>query len=257
MGRRRLTISRQFLSATERLSWADQDIAELKTTAHAFFAADTHERASELDADGISYFDKIRFRATFPPRVAKLTVSAIENLRSALDHGACAVVPRDARKRTYFPFGDTKAEFNRHLKSKAKFVPDEIKAIFVRLKPYKAGNPALWALNKIANTHKHRSIVRPGVDVKRVSFVGNPGLDAILAHSQPRWDRRKNEIVIARVSGETTRQHDVDALLGVAFGKVPIFAGKPVLAVLRYLAHRIYNILYLMESEAVRIGIIK
>ena len=34
-------------------------------------------------------------------------------------------------------------------------------------------------------------------------------------------------------------------------------SGKPVLGALRFLASRVYNILYLMESEAIRLGLIK
>ena len=165
--------------------------------------------------------------------------------------------PRHAKGKTYFPIGKTRADFYGALKSKAKYVPDEIRALFVKLKPYKRGNPPLWALTKLANTPKHVTIVHPGIMVKDVEFVGNPGLTAILRHSQPKWNSRKNEIVIARVSGQTTIHHDVDISLGVAFGKVPIFSGLPVLGSLRYLAANVERILWAMESEAKRIGVIK
>jgi hypothetical protein len=253
-------VSRQFETALERVRWAQEDALELKSLARQFFTSNTHKRVCELDVDGINYVDKITFNQQLPPRIARLTVSAIENLRSALDHGACAVVPRAAKKGTYFPFGDTRREFKRHLKSKAKHVPPEIQALFVSMKPYRRGNPPLWALNKIANTHKHRTIVRPGIDVKEFRFTTSgphTGLNAVLRNSQPRWDRGKNEIVISRVGGETTMQHDIDALLGVAFGKVPIYGGRPVSACLRATARMVEKILWVMESEAKKIGIIK
>lgn len=195
-------------------------------------------------------------RLDFRGPIVKHTVSAIENLRAALDYGACAVVPATCKKRTSFPFGDTRRDFERHLKSKAKHVPDEIKSVFMRLKPYKRGNMPLWALNKIANTHKHTTIIRPGIDVRDVQFV-EPGLNAVLRYSRPKWNGRKNEIVIARTTHDTTSQHDVDLSFGVAFGKVPMFGGMPVLSVLRYLVHRVERILFLTESEARNIGVVK
>src|SRR5260370_29060131 len=120
MGRQPL-VSRKFSSAVERLRWAEQDIGELKEWTRKFFASDTHERVSEPDPNSSLYMiDKIRFKARLPREITKLTVSAIENLRAALDHGACAVVPSQFKKSTSFPFGDTRTEFRRHLKSKAK-----------------------------------------------------------------------------------------------------------------------------------------
>src|SRR6266496_3027435 len=213
MGRQAL-VSQQFTSAVERLRWAEQDILELKEWTRTFFGSDTHERVSEPDPNSSLYMiDKIRFKARLPREITKLTVSVIENLRASLDHSACAVVPSQFKKCTYFPFGDTRAEFRRHLKSKAKHVPDEIKSVFEGFKPYKRGNPPLWALNKLCNTHKHRTIIQPGVHVKDLMFVGYPpgtALNATLRHFLPRWNRRKNEIVISTMAGDTTSHHDVD-----------------------------------------------
>lgn len=192
-----------------------------------------------------------------PPEIAQRTVSAIENLRAALDIGACAVVPRHAKRKTYFPFGDTKRQFEGHLTSKAKYVPKEIKALFVMLKPYKRGNPPLWALNKLANTPKHVTIVQPGIAVKDVEFVGGSGLNSLVRHSQPRWNRRKNEIVITRAASNTTAHHDVDLSIAVTFGKVPVCSGRPTIKVLRNYARNIERILRLMESVAIKFGIIK
>ena len=252
------TVSRKFTTAIERVRWAEEDIAELQQLSLAFFSSDTHERVAELDANGIYMLDKIKFKQRLPSRISKLTVSAIENLRAALDHGACAVVPKKLSNKTSFPFGDTRREFLGHLKSKAKHVPPEIQSVFVRFKPYKRGNPPLWALNKICNTHKHRTIVQPGIDIRKPQFVAGPSLDAaIFRYRLPEWDRRKNEIIISRMVNYTTAHHDIDMSLGVAFGNVQVFRGRPVLSVLRYLARKVEAILWATEVEAKTIGIIK
>lgn len=66
MSRARL-VSRKFGSAIERVRWAEQDILQIKETALLFFASpNIYERVSELDADGLYYVDKIKFKARFP-----------------------------------------------------------------------------------------------------------------------------------------------------------------------------------------------
>jgi len=258
MAHQRLAVSRKFATAVERVRWAQEDIEELKLQVSLFFSSHPYKRVAKLDAKGIYMLDKIKFTSRLPPRITKLTVSSVENLRAALDHGACAVVPRKYMNRTSFPFGDTRREFLDHLKSKAKHMLDEIKSVLMRFKPYKRGNPPLWALNKICNTHKHRTIVHPGIDIRKPEFVAGRDLDeAIFHYHTPAWDRRKNEIIISRMVGHTTVHHDIDMSLGIAFGDVQAFRGKPVLAVLRYLARKVECILWATESEARRIGIVR
>jgi hypothetical protein len=187
-------------------------------------------------------------------------VQIIESLRSALDHGACAVVKGATKKRaTSFPFGNTKRKFDAALGDKCKYVPKEIKSVFIKLKPYKRGNPPLWALNRICNATKHRIIVEPGLHFKDVVFddIWSVGKPEGVVTSHPIWDARKHEIIVSQATGKGTIHHDVEFSLAVAFGKVPIFRGKPVLPVLRYLTSTIECILWTMETEARRIGIVK
>jgi len=257
---RKQVVSRKFSTAIERVRWAQQDIVNFKKLTLSFFSSQVYERLAEVDADDSHIIDKIRFKRRLHPDFTKLAVSALENLRAALDHGACAVVPRGKRGNVYFPFGRTRRELEDNIKSKSKNVPDEIKVLFRGFKPYRRGNPPLWALNKFCNTHKHRTIVRPGVHIKNAEFVGftkGSGPNAIFRYSSPVWNRRKNEVIISRSPRQATSHHDIDISIGVAFGNVPVFSGRLVLAVLRYLARQVEIILWRMESEARKIGIVK
>lgn len=248
---------RKFATAHERIAWACDDIRELKQQARDFFASDAHERVCEPDPDGSYFVDKIKFKKRLPGKVTKSAVSAIENLRSALDHAACAVISTAAdRRNTSFPFGDSKRQFEGHLRSKARYLPDEIKSLIRTFKPYERGNSPLWALNKLCNTHKHRTIIGPGIDVKEVKFVEPSLNDSFLRYHRPVWNRRKNEIVISRTTRNGTSQHDVDALLGIAFGKVPVFGSFEVLRSLRYLTSMVQSIVLAIEAEARRIKVI-
>jgi hypothetical protein len=253
--------STKFASAHQRIDWAKEHIDDLKKGSdlffHEFFEANKSIRISEIDSDGLHTLDKIRLKQRLPDKFTRLTVQAIENLRAALDHAACAVVLRAAnKKRNAFVFGDTKRDFIAALQSKSKDVPDEIKSLFATFKPYKRGNPPLWALNKICNSYKHRTIIEPGVTAKDVSFV-DPPPDLSVSVFQPRWDRRKNEIIISKTLGKGTAHHDIDVLVGIVFGKVPFFGWKPVLAGLRYMTSIVESIVMAAEVEARRIGAIR
>jgi len=135
-------------------------------------------------------------------------------------------------------------------------VPNEIKTLFSTFKAYKRGNPPLWALNKICNAYKHRTIIEPGVTAKDVSFV-DPPTDLSVAVFRPRWNRRKNELIISKTIDKGTAHHDIDMSIGVVFGKVPFFGWKPVLAGLRYMTSIAESIVMATEAEARRIGVIR
>jgi hypothetical protein len=257
MPRPRLVVSRKFSSAVERVRWANQHVVELKAALADFSRPETYRRVKEVDPKTSYVIDKIEVQP-IPDPIVRNVVQAIESLRSALDHAACAVVDPRWRKSTQFPFGDTKREMNATLAgSRCKHLPDEIKVLFAMCKPYKRGNPPLWAMNKICNTTKHRTIIEPGISVKDFSLENVWKVGDVSVPFEPRWDRRKNEIVISVAPGSGTIHHDVDFSIGIVFGKVPVFGGRPVLATLRYLANAVEQILWLTESEARKIGIVK
>jgi hypothetical protein len=258
MARRRLAVSRKFADALERVRWADEQMLELKGRSFRFFNPEALRRFKEIDPKSGDVIDKIKLDP-LPDPIVRNVVQIIESLRFALDYAACAVVPARWRKGTYFPFGDTKRDMNATIKSnRCKHIPDEIKMLFASFKPYKRGNPPLWALNKICNTTKHRTIIEPGVSVKDFSFedVWKVGETGALPFA-PRWDRRKNEIMVSKARGKGTIHHDVEFTIGIKFRKVPVFSGSPVPAVLRYLASTVERILWLTECEARKIGIVK
>ena len=238
-----------------------RNIVNFKKLTLSFFSSQVYERLAEVDADDSHIIDKIRFKRRLHPDFTKLAVSALENLRAALDHGACAVVPRGKRGNVYFPFGRTRRELEDNIKSKSKNVPDEIKVLFRGFKPYRRGNPLPFghSINFVIPTNieplldpefilKMRNLSDLRREVDRMQFSG---------YSSPVWNRRKNEVIISRSPRQATSHHDIDISIGVAFGNVPVFSGRPVLAVLRYLARQVEIILWRMESEARKIGIVK
>ncbi len=253
-----MRMGERFASAYQRIGWAEEQILELKARSFKFFELQGEGRFTETDPKTGHVIDKVRLTGPLPNPVVRNAVQVVESLRSALDHAACAVVNGPTRKRgTYFPFVDKKRELPATIASKCKHVPHEIKSLFATFKPYKSGNPPLWALNKICNTAKHRTIVEPGIHIKDMTFedVWNVGWPRDVVSTQPIWARRKNEIVVSKTIGGSTVHHDVEFSLAVAFGKVPVFSGTPALTGLRYLTSIVKRIVMATEAEAKRIGI--
>jgi hypothetical protein len=249
-------MSRKFESAYFRIKWATEQMRELKRRSYIYFNPDTHPRFKETDPETFDTLDKIKLDP-MPDPIIRNVIQIIEGLRSALDHAASATAPRG--KRVLFPFGDTRRDMQASLASdRYKHLPKEIKALFVSFKPYKTGNPPLWALNKICNTTKHRTIIEPGITVKDAVFEDRWGVGAHdMLPFAPYWDRRKNEIIISRSLGKGTIHHDVEFSLGIKFGKVPIFSGRPVPSSLGKMASIVLSIVRGTEAEARRIGIVR
>jgi hypothetical protein len=249
-------MSGKFSNAYKRISWAEEQCVDLKERALAFFVTKNYTRVGQLDSQSLNMLDKIRLPGPLPESLNRITLQIFDNLRASLDYAACAVVPREHQRRTYFPFGDTKREVEDAIKTKCRHVPEEIKSVFRSFKPYKRGNPPLWALNKFCNTHKHRTIVEAGIIMKDVRIHDSPfGYSAILR--RPTLNRRKNEIVFSKAPGKGTIHHDVEFSIGIAFGKVQAFSGHPVLAVLRGLTSEVKSVVMATEAEGRRIGVIR
>lgn len=244
----------KFDSAYQRITWASAQMHELKRRSAIYFDPDSYRRFSEVDPETSYTLDKIAL-GPVPQPIIRNVVQIIEGLRCALDHAACATVPRG--EKAYFPFGDTRRDMKAALQAdRYKHIPKEIKTLFVSFKPYKAGNAPLWALNKICNTTKHRTIIEPGIVIKDAIFEDRWGVGSHDALPfAPFWDSRKNEIVVSRSTGKGTIHHDVEFSIGIKFGKVPVFQGRPVPSSLGNLASIVLNIVSITESEARRIGI--
>jgi hypothetical protein len=246
----------KFESAYQRIGWATEQMGELKRRSHVYFNPDTHPRFTETDPKTSHTLDKIKLKP-IPNPIIRNVVQIIEGLRSALDHAANATVPRG--KKAYFPFGDTRRDMKASFGSdRYKHLPKDIRTLFVKFKPYKAGNSTLWALNKMCNMTKHRKMLAPSISIKDTVFEDRWGVGAYDALPfAPSWDRRKNEIIVSRSLGKGTVHHDVEFSIGIQFGKVPVLSGRPVPSNLGKMAGIVLSIVRATEAEARRLGIIK
>lgn len=94
--------------------------------------------------------------------------ACIHSYRSALDTAMTTLVSelKGDTKRIHFPFHETEHNLRQSFSNKgggnkiiSTLLPDLTDLIINEIKPYKDGNYALWALNKLDNTEKHTMLL--------------------------------------------------------------------------------------------------
>lgn len=110
--------------------------------------------------------------------------------------GSMALWGSPHRRTVIFRLSDSAENLEKVIRGRCSDVPPEIIAIVRSFKPYKDGDFALWALNKLANT-KHTYLMPigdggGGTFIKNLRVTSSGRCDI----GPPRWNRAKNEIVV-------------------------------------------------------------
>jgi hypothetical protein len=118
----------------------------------------------------------------------------LNNLRGALDHLvtqlSLARFPRltqEQMRTCQFPIYKSEAMYKDRKRRDIKFIrPDAVKLID-SMKPYKGGNHALWMLNELNNTSKHRIILNIGkVVMCHADWIGEFSLSPLFMYKMSR-----------------------------------------------------------------------
>jgi hypothetical protein len=115
-----------------------------------------------------------------PERISLIAADVLQNLSSALDHLAYALLlvgtggqPGNQAKRVFFPIEDDATKYAAESPRKLKGMsPNAITAID-GLKPYKGGNDQLWQMNQLNRIGKHRFIVMAGSEFRSIDLGGH------------------------------------------------------------------------------------
>lgn len=212
-----------FASAIYSVRHAKRRLDELHGYLVAFRDSQPYGHVVERDLERGFKSHKIKLLKELPEPIAGTIFDVANNLRCALDQAgfAIAVAVGKSGNNAHFPFGDSdKASASCHIAGRSKDLPQEIFDTMMASKPYKRGNRFLWAVNELANTHKHEVIVQP-VTVQGVSLVRGkryPGIEP--AAWPPRWDRVKNEMEIARAPLDSTDKVEFHGQLAVGIGQI-------------------------------------
>src|SRR5712672_3377305 len=130
----------RFKDSRMRIAWAKKDIANFERSAKRFFKHAKPSLVTDPDPDGVRELHKLRFGKQLPTTLTQKTISACENLRSALDLLAVQVARLASVPdvdHIHFPFSKCAGDFKSRLNSRAcKALPDGIKALFASYEPY-------------------------------------------------------------------------------------------------------------------------
>lgn len=163
---------------------ADQHIQDLNLRLNTFLQGEFHRLSVEHDLNTGNDFLKFNKFKPVPDDISLIIGDSIHNLRSALDFIAYEIVNSAGINASdvHFPFRETREELIRAI-DEGKIKRASGKAadfIFDTIKPYKAGDPFIWALNKLANIDKHRLLIAtitkteiPNVVIERHEKIGN------------------------------------------------------------------------------------
>jgi hypothetical protein len=211
----------------------------------------------EQNADGTEDFHKIKMTKPMPPQLAGIAFDAINNMRNALDQ-ACFAVGTAAGGRgrqSHFPFGNDASTVKGKGKGKGKSadLPEEVFDLIVSYQPYSGGNDLLWALNKLCNSQKHEVIIPIGLFNTAIHIDRLEMTNVISMQLPPKWDRSKNEMIVAHLKHGSKFNGNFQVNIFIAFAKIDVVDGQPVLPILHELIGMVESIVMAIEAEARRI----
>jgi len=151
-------------------------------------------------------------------------------------------------------------------KGACKDLPAEITSLLISFKPYKGGNNALWAMNELCNSPKHKLLYPVSLAGGQtiITPTGNRRFDLSpdgqferFEFFPPRWDRDKNELILGYMPSRLKFKGDFDVTFTVALDDVDeVVRGQHPVGVLRAMAGEVERVLMTTEAECRRIGLL-
>jgi hypothetical protein len=144
---------------------AEKNIEDFRAVVERFKATNPYHivRQPDIKAGQIVYY--VLKADPIPPSIRAIAGDVLQNLRTALDYLACALVP-DCRKggagHIYFPIlnrAPTPEQIKTAFDGKVKGASEEAIKKIASLNPHKGGDDILWRLNALNNINKHRLLV--------------------------------------------------------------------------------------------------
>lgn len=247
-----------FETSRRKIAWAEKRLEELYWEIESFRQRDPYKRVIGPDPDNSgNVVHKMVLTQEIPESTLDLAAEIVNSLRTALDNAifdvALATGVTDPRNAA-FPFAGTIQDMPNAL-GRCKDVPPPIHSLCCGLQPYQEGNEALWALNKLSNTDKHRilrpfgtGVIRTGASVKGTGYFSMP--------DPHKWDSAKNEMEIIRLGPDTTFDYQFDFAAFVAFDDVTGLAGKNVPQTLAIIGTSTQCAVNAIEAECRRLNYI-
>jgi hypothetical protein len=148
-----------------KIERAKEHIRELESEIREFLGSDPYAVVKHDEGAGGDLVYSLRAVKQPPQRWALIIGDAVHNLRSSLDHLACALVMKNGgavSSETMFPIAATGKQFKAMLPARVKGASVNACKLIEGLKPYQGGNDALWRLHRLDIADKHRLLFAVG-----------------------------------------------------------------------------------------------
>jgi hypothetical protein len=252
-----------FYSSKVRIARAEEHLKDLNTQIDSYFAKEPYAKVVDLDADGIHEIHKIKLIERFPLRWRLLATEIVEHLRASLDHATWTtgyLKSGDPNiQQVHFPFAGAAAGLENSMRRRSKNLPPEIQTLLRAFAPYKGGNHDLYDLNDLCNMSKHALIAFVGCITHNIEITGfdRTAWDREVAFFRPPiWNRAENEIPYARVARGANFEHDLQFRLYVSLDYRELTNTEPATAVLDAYCREVHRVVWAIEAESRRIGLI-
>ena len=224
---------------------------------------DNTEALVEVDPNTGEKVFKVRLNGMIHPRINVRIFNIATELRAALDHAvyaaSVALGKHPSPTKTAFPFQDELSGLTREMERRCEDVPIDIQTVLWNLQPYKAGNEALWRLNKLRNFKDHRRLIIPVVETVqnrlKVHITRHPGetSEPNLIFPPSQEGSAENEFIFLRLPSGFDAQYNLDLAFQIVFGEVPHLEGRNVVALLRQSAQAVDDAIRALENKTLEI----
>jgi hypothetical protein len=191
-----------------KTQWAEHHFHNFQVALGEF--TNSHPYTIVIESDPHTQETLYRLAKDFvvPDTLRLMAGDIIQNLRTALDYLACALVRANGETstiHTYFPISEnipSTPEDQKSFARKVKGMRQEAVDLVLTIKPYKGGNNALWRLHRLNNIDKHRLLLTCG------AFVHNWSISDHIKVTNPplRILERMARAYAADMNGETSRR---------------------------------------------------
>jgi hypothetical protein len=203
----------------------------------------------------------VRIVECVPDALSGVIGDVLHNLRAALDQLAWQLVlvnNKQPRRRTGFPIGRDRQEFETDAHGKVQGISKAAIRLIHRLKPYRGGREPFWVIHELDRVDKHQSIVPVGAanTIVHMPFKFRPWDDV----PEFRFDLGikpadtgyplKDGTVLFRSTADSRKLHDEPKFtFSVSFGDGQILDGQPVVPTLHQLIEFVERVVDILDGK--------
>lgn len=242
---------------------ADGQIRKLDSEIRSFLDKPAYVVSTKTEPETGNTVHYISQALDMPPDIAHLTGEVIHSLRSTLDHLAYQLFlkvrtdPSDEGTRIHFPIYNPSKEPEASAFGKVKILGDQAIEAIRACKPYKGANNLLWAIHKLDNIDKHRTLLTVGaafqgihIEKAIIKFVTNalgfkpmrPIPNIAMRLPRLRCPLNVGDKLFLGFPQDEEVNKELQFSFTVALSETGVIESKPIIDVLREMATLVNNI---------------